>query len=299
LTAAGFTSTITAFTPQGNSMYHGLATQVTRRYSNGFQFVAAYTWSKNIDDSTASLFSTILSPRRPQDFFNISAERAASALDRRHRFTLGWVYDAPWFKTSDSWMAKNLIGNWMFSGAYTAETGAWMTARSGVDSNGNGDNAGDRSIVNLSGTEGVGSSVTPLCRAGGSSCNTAVAADRARIVGYLVNNPQARYIQAQEGTYPNAGRNTIRLPGINNFDASLAKRFNFTERVAFEFRAEAYNLFNNSQYVAGFPSAANLRSRTASSIDALTQVANPVFNRPDLAFQSNARFLQLAGRVTF
>lgn len=298
LTTAGFTSTITAFTPQGNSMYHGLATQVTRRYSNGFQFVAAYTWSKNIDDSTASLFSTILSPRRPQDFFDISNERAASALDRRHRFTFGWVYDAPWFKASDSWLAKNLIGNWLFSGAYTAETGAWMTARSGVDSNGNGDNAGDRALVNLNGTDGVGSSVTPLCR-GGGSCSTAVAADRARIVGYLVNNPSAKYIQAQEGVYPTAGRNTIRLPGINNWDASVGKRFNFTERVAFEFRAEAYNVFNNSQYVAGFPSAANLRSRTTSSVDALTQVANPVFNRPDLAFQSNARFMQLVGRVTW
>ena len=69
--------------------------------------------------------------------------------------------------------------------------------------------------------------------------------------------------------------------------------------MAFEFRAEAYNVFNNSQYTAGYPGAANLRSRTTSSVDALTQVANPVFNRPDLAFQSNARFLQLAGRVTF
>jgi hypothetical protein len=137
-----------------------------------------------------------------------------------------------------------------------------------------------------------------LCRSGAPACNTA-AANRQYVVGYLVDNPSARYIQAGEGVFPNGGRNTLRLPGINNFDASLGKRFNITERKAFEFRAEAYNVFNNSQFVAGYPSVANLRSRTTASVDALTQVQNPVFNRPDLAFQSNARTMQLVGRFTF
>lgn len=298
LTAAGFASTITAFTPQGNSMYHGLATQVTRRYSNGLQFTGAYTWSKNIDDSTASLFSTLLTPRRPQDFFNITAERANSALDRRHRLTFGWLYETPWFKDGQNWMMKNVVGNWIFSGTYIAETGAWMTPRSGVDSNLNGDNAGDRTIINPDGVEGVGSSVTPLCRSGAPACSTA-AANRPFVVGYLVNNPNARYIQAGEGVYPNGGRNTLRLPGINNFNLALGKRVNISERMTFEFRAEAYNALNNSQYVAGYPSDARSRSRTAAAQNGLTLADNPVFNRPDLAFQSNARIMQLVGRFTF
>ena len=297
LTAAGFASTITAFTPQGNSVYHGLAVQVSRRYSNGLQFTGAYTWSKNIDDSTATLASTLLTPRRPQDFFDVRSERASSALDRRHRLSFGWVYDTPWFRDGN-WLQKNIIGNWIFSGTYIAETGAWMTPRSGVDSNLNGDNAGDRSLLNPNGTDGVGSSVTALCRSSAPACNTA-AANRQFVVGYLVNNPNARYIYAGEGVFPNGGRNTLRLPGINNFNLALGKRINITERTAIEFRGEAYNALNNSQYVAGYPSDARLRSRTTSSVNALTLVNQDVFNRPDLAFQSNARIMQLVARITF
>jgi hypothetical protein len=297
LIPAGFTTTITSFTPQGNSWYHGLATQLTRRFANGLQFTGAYTWSHNIDDSTATLASTLLTPRRPQDFFDIRSEKADSALDRRHRFSIGWVYEMPWYRTDSNWLLKNVIGNWTFSGTYIAETGAWMTPQSGVDSNLNGDAAGDRSIINPNGTDGVGSPVTPLCRTGTATCSTA--AGRAGVVGYLVTNPNAKYIQAGEGVFPNGGRNTLRLPGINNFDLALGKRINITESKSIQFRAEAYNALNNSQYTAGFPSVASLRSRTTGGVAALTLVGNAVFNRPDLAFQSNARQMQFALRFEF
>jgi hypothetical protein len=297
LVAAGFTTTITGFTPQGNSWYHGLATQLTRRFSNGLQFTGAYTWSHNIDDSTATLASTFLTPRRPQDFFNVRAERADSALDRRHRFSFGWVYEMPWYRTDNNWLLKNLIGNWTFSGVYIAETGAWMTPQSGVDSNLNGDAAADRTVINPNGDPNVGSAVTPLCRTGTATCTTA--AGRSGIVGYLVTNPNARYIQAGEGVFPNAGRNTLRLPGINNFDLALGKRINITETRSIQFRAEAYNALNNSQFTPGFPSVANLRSRATAGVSALTLAGNAVFNRPDLAFQSNARTMQLALRFEF
>src|SRR5205085_11809122 len=112
--AAGFTSKITAFMPIGNSSYNGLATQFTRRFSHGMQFVGAYTWSHNIDDSTASHFSTILTPRREMDFGNLRIDRATSALDRRQRLTFSGVWETPWLKASRSWFAKNLIGNWRF-----------------------------------------------------------------------------------------------------------------------------------------------------------------------------------------
>ena len=79
LNTAGFNSTITSFTPRGNSSYHGLASQVTKRYSENFAMTGAYPWSKNIDDSTAALASTVLTPRRPYDFENLRQERANSA----------------------------------------------------------------------------------------------------------------------------------------------------------------------------------------------------------------------------
>lgn len=296
LVAAGFTTSITTFLPVGNSTYHGLATQINRRFSNGLQFIGAYTWSHNIDDSTAALFSTVTSPRRPEDFQNLRRERASSALDRRHRLSISGLYDLPFFKQgTGNWALKNLVGNWVFSGAYIAETGPWATVRSGVDSNLNGDNAGDRTLLNVGGDMSRSSGVTPLCR-GTGACTTA---QTARIVGWLVNDPTAGYWAAGQGVMPTAGRNTLRLPGINNFDLSLAKRFNLGEARSIEFRAESYNAFNHPQFTPGYPSAANLRSRTDGGSTALLLAGNGLFNKPSQAFESNARVVQFVLRVQF
>ena len=140
------------FPYRGNSIYHGLATEVTRRFSRGLLFKGAYTWSHNIDDSTADLFSTLLSPRRPQDFQNLRAERSSSFLDRRHRFTLNWIWDTPWFDGSNNWLLKNIVGNFTFGGTYTAESPQYATVQSGRDANLNGDSAGDRAILNPAGS---------------------------------------------------------------------------------------------------------------------------------------------------
>ena len=153
-------SYLTAFMPIGNSVYHGLATQLTRRFTNGLQFIASYTWSHNIDDSTAEVFSTVTTPRRPQDFQDMRAERGDSALDHRQRATLTVLYDVPYFKNSSSWLLKNVVGNWEIAPIYTFQSGTWATLQSLTDANLNGDNAGDRVVVNPVGTNNVGSGLT-------------------------------------------------------------------------------------------------------------------------------------------
>jgi hypothetical protein len=92
---AGFTSTITAYLPQGYTQYNGLSFQLNRCFNNGLQYQLAYTWSHNIDNSTAEVASTYLTPRRAQDFQNIAGEKTSSVLDHRHRLTVSAVYDAP------------------------------------------------------------------------------------------------------------------------------------------------------------------------------------------------------------
>src|SRR5262249_21391532 len=114
----GFTSNITAYVPRGNSIYHGLATELTRRFSKDLHFRAAYTWSHLMDDSTAEVNSTTLSPRRPQDFNNIRSGWASSALDRRHRVTLSWLYETPWYRNSSNKALKYILGGYEVSGAY-------------------------------------------------------------------------------------------------------------------------------------------------------------------------------------
>jgi hypothetical protein len=281
---AGFGTAVTGFMPWGNSMYHGLALQVTRRFSHGLQFQGAYTWSHNMDDSTATHFSTVLSPRRPQDFRDMRSEWASSALDRRQRFTFNWVWEVPWMAHSSSWMAKNLLGNWRFVGTYTAETGELATPQSGLDSNLNGDTV-DRTIVNPAGQANVGSDVEALSNSAGET------------VAYLALNPNARYIRAGRGALTNAGRNTLQMPGINNFDMSLGKRFNITESKAIEFRADATNVFNHAQYTAGYINSVRLTSQTNTNIFLVPSA--PQFGQWSNNFPSNSRTLQLVARITF
>ena len=189
--AAGFDgNAITAFEPYGQSIYHGLQTQLTRNFNNGLQFQLAYTWSHAEDNSTADVFSTVLTPRRPQDFQCFSCDMSTSALDRRHRFTAQVIYDLPFFKNS-GWFQKNIVGNWEFAPVYTFQSPEYATVQNGVDSNLNGDAAGDRAIFNPAGVPGTGSGVTALTNTAGET------------VAYLANNPNAQYIQAQMGAMGN------------------------------------------------------------------------------------------------
>jgi len=296
---AGFTTPITEYTPQGYSRYHGLALQLNRRFTNGFNMVGSYTWSHLIDNSTAEVFSTVLTPRRPQDFRNIAADQASSALDRRHRFTLSFIYDAPWFRNGN-WFMRNVVGNWEIAPIYTYESPEYFTVQSGIDSNLNGDVWPDRVIVNPSGAAHTGSGVTAVNRAGQT-----VALGNAATVAYIATNPNARYIQAGQGAYANAGRNTEPTRPINNVDITLLKRFSLTERWRIEFAGQAYNLFNHPQYVPGFVNDIQPTQHSAdasvTSFVRLTQanLGAGLWNRPQNVFDSHARSMQLFLKLIF
>ncbi len=124
-------------------------------------FQAAWTWSHLIDNSTADFHSTDISPRRPQDFQDLPAERANSILDHAHRITMAVIYDAPWFAHDNSWIKRNLLGNYEFAPIYTWESGQWGTVQSADDANLNADAAPDRAIYNPAGQKGVGSDIIP------------------------------------------------------------------------------------------------------------------------------------------
>jgi hypothetical protein len=283
---AGFTTTIISFLSNGNSTYHGLSGQLTRRFSGGFQFTSAYTWSHLIDDTTAEVNSTVLSPRRVQDFQNLRADKADSALDRRHRFVSSFIYELPFFRNHENRLARSLLGGINFAGTFTAESGEKATALSGTDSNLNGDAAADRTIRNPNGITGTGSTVTALTNTAGE------------IVGYLANNPNAEYIQAGFGAVANSARNTVQLPGINNVDFSVFKNFGLGgEKRRLQVRADFFNAFNHPQYIPGSPN--DVAPVVTTGFAQLNTVTSPVFNKPDRVFISNARTIQLALRFDF
>lgn len=293
--AAGFNaSTITGYVPWSSSTYHGLATQVNKRMSNGLQFVGAYTYSHLIDDATAEVFSTVLSPRRAQNGLDLRNDFANSILDHRHRLTLALIYDLPYFQHANA-LVKNTLGNWEFAPIYTYQSGQWVDPQSGVDSNKNGDSAGDRTIFNPMGTPGTGSPVNPLTNSSGAvvaycACGPAVAG--------VPTNPNARYIQAQVGALANAGRNTLELPPIDNIDMTAIKRITITERFKIQFQADFFNLFNHPQWVGGRLSDVAPVGYTGSQVNVLLPQSAD-FNQPQTQFLSNARTLQLALKFFF
>jgi hypothetical protein len=248
--------------------------------------VTAYTWSHNIDDSTATHFSTFLTPRREQDFLNLGQDKAASALDRRHRLTFSWTYEPQWYKTASSWAMKNLVGNWRWTGSYTYESPEFVTVQSVQDSNLNGDSAGDRVVVNPAGSANTGSDVTALRNSAG------------QIVAYQATDPTARYIRAGLGVFPNAGRNTLATRPIDNFDMSFAKRFTVREGQTLEFRGDFGNIFNHAQYVPGYINSVRLNSSYTTTRSFLNPASSD-FAKWDEIFNSNARSVQLALRYTF
>ncbi len=281
----GFKSVITSYVPQGNSEYHGLAIDVNKRLSSHLTFQGAYTWSHLMDDSTMELYFTTLTPRRPQDFQNLGPEWASSALDRRHRLTLTWLYQTPWFEKNNNWWLRNVLGNYQMSGVYIAESPEWVTPQSAIDSNMNTDSVGDRVIVNPSGTPGTGSDVKSLKNSAG------------QVVAYVASNPNAEFIRAAAGAFATSGRNILPTSPINNFDLNVAKNFAAGERFHVELRADFFNALNHPQYTPGRLDNVVFSSHIGET-NYLTP-GNALFGKWDQVFPSNARIIQLAAKFTF
>ena len=297
----GFTGKITSYQPFSGSNYNALVANVTRRFIQGLQANLSYTYSKTMDDATAEVFATTLTPRRPQDSQNVAADYSRSALDRTHRISLEAVYDVQAYKHSSSFLLKNVVGNWTISPIYTYESPEYVTVLSGVNSNLNGDSAAyiDRTIVNPNGNRNISSLVTPrfasnlagLCGAGVTQCD-------ANLVGYVATTPNAYYIQAGSGTLPNATRNSMPTRPINNFDLAAYKRLTFHERYSFEFGAQAYNVLNHAQYTPGTVNNINQTSNITTYINFQT-VGNGFFGQPGKVFLNNGRTMQLSGKLFF
>jgi hypothetical protein len=288
LLPSGFPLPITEYAPLGNSKYHGLAVDLNKRFANHFLLKGGYTWSHLMDDSTAEVNSTTLSPRRPEDFGNIRKEWASSALDRRQRATLGWDYEAPWFANSSNIFVKKIVGNWQFGGAWLYETPEYATPQSGMDANLNFDAATDRVVVNLNGSKSISSDVTALT----STRNGVV-----QTVAYLINNPNAYYVRARPGVYTSSGRNILQMRPVDNFDMSIAKVVPFKEHYKVQLRLDMYNAFNHPQYIPGRPNRVSSSSH-AGETNYLTP-GNPVFGLWDQVYSSNPRQLQLTAKINF
>lgn len=230
---------ITMTSPAGFSSYHSLQLTAEKRFSRGLQFLAGYTWAKSLDSASSwgGFGSENFLPQNPRRW---DLEKARSAHDLRHRFTLSYLYKMP-FRFQNR-LLNYTLGGWENSGIVSLQTGFPFTVMVGGD------------IPNI----------------GASGSNT-----RANVVGdWRVNNPnidawfnRAAFAQPAAFTFGDTGRNILNGPGNRSFDMTLNKAIRFTEQQTLQLRIEFFNTFNHPNY--GLPNAVvgNVAMGTIRSAD--------------------------------
>jgi hypothetical protein len=136
---------ILLFESSGSSIYHGMAVQLNKRFPHDFQFLAAYTWSKALDDISN------VTPLNPgpgdsqllSDSFDSRQNRGPSPSDRRHRFVLSGVWNLH-YADGLSQPAKATLSGWEFSGILTVQSGLSYSGMVNFDLNNDGNAATDR-----------------------------------------------------------------------------------------------------------------------------------------------------------
>ncbi|MEQ1887223.1 MAG: carboxypeptidase regulatory-like domain-containing protein, partial [Bryobacteraceae bacterium] len=231
---------------QGNSSYNGLQIDVVRRFTHGLQFRGNYTWSKNLDmNSGLTGAQSNNQAQMVMDRGNTRRDWGPSALNVTHQSSISARYELPFGKGkmllgNVTGIAGKLISGWQLSGIATMLSGFPFTPQIGANRSGNGDTRNpDRPNVNPAFTGPV------------------VTGDPGKWY-----NPAAFSLPAF-GTWGNLGRGVYNGPGLTNLDISLSKNTAITERVGLQFRAEAFNVLNHTNY--GTPNAIVFSGASVSS----------------------------------
>jgi hypothetical protein len=211
----------------GWATYHALTLSAKRRLAKGLMFDANWTWSHSIDDASDPGV-TLNETNLPQNVYDLSAEKASSSFDHRHRVVVSFIYHLPLAKDPPIW-TQRVFGNWQAGGSFTAQSGAPFTVNISSDQANLGTGPAQR--PNISGDPNAGPK-TPK-----------------QWLNTTVFSLPALY------TFGNSPRNGVIGPGLEEFDLSLQKDIQLTESVKFRFRAEAYNVFNHPNF--------NIPNRTA------------------------------------
>jgi hypothetical protein len=207
---------------RSKSNYHSLQARLQQRLRNGVSLLAAYTWSKSIDDAS-NFFPSAGDPSFPQDSYNTAAERARSGFDLPHRLSVAYSYDLPIARGNPWW------GGWQTFGILTFQTGRPFTVA--LQSEFDNSNTG-RSIL------GFGAN------------------DRPNVLrDPKLDDPKperwfdtSAFAVPPFGSFGNSGRNILEGPGLATVNMSLLKDTRLTERWTAQFRAEAFNLFNRANF---------------------------------------------------
>jgi hypothetical protein len=249
----------------GNSFYNSLTVKAQKRLSKGFSLLAAYTFSKLLDNITGN--GNFFAPDNTSnviDAYNRSRDYSLSSVDTPHRFTLSGTYELPFGRgrmllAGASGVVDRIIGGWQLNAIVTYQSGFPLSITQQVN-NTNAFSLGQR----------------PNIVAGVDPATPGSIGERIDS-GYL--NPAA-FTTAAPNTFGNAPRTIgVRSPSTRLFDLSMIKNTRIFEGFNAQFRIEAVNGFNTPIFRA--PN---------------TQVGNSNFGR--ISSQANfARIVQLSVRL--
>lgn len=251
------TLTLTAFNPNfsdlrlitndATSDYHALQAQFQRRLSRGLQALVSYTWAKAIDVVSSDVVSNLLL-RGPSDF------------DIRHNLTGAVTYDIPAPKHNG--LPAAILRQWSIDTRFNAQSALPLNVVSGII---------------LDPSDG-----TQIARRANLIDGVPVYLDDPTVPGGRVINRAAFSIPLpnQQG---NLGRNIIRALPAWQIDMALRRQFNLTEKLNFQFRAEAFNVFNhpnfgtinNSLTSTTFGQATNMLGTQLTGLNPLYQIGGP------------------------
>jgi hypothetical protein len=237
-------SDVTYATSRGSANYYALQVTLDKRISHGVNFLMGYAWAHSIDNVPLE-FGGGATGSTPQDPRFLSAERSNSVIDQRQRLTLSYLWMLP-FGKGRKFMTQGgplewVLGGWQTNGIFFTQTGLYFSPVLAVSTTNTGTGSRPNKVGDV------------------------------RYPKTLTNwfSPSAFSTPAQY-TYGNAGRNSLIGPGRTNFDMSLLKTFPIHEQMLFQFRFEAFNIFNHPQF--GYPNA-NIGTTQAGQITSIVGTA--------------------------
>jgi hypothetical protein len=213
-----------------SSRYNSLQTTLNRRFSNGLQFGVAYTYSKSMDDGSNQRDVV-------PDTYDTSMMWGPSEFDARHIFVANYLYNLPFFNTQHGIVGK-VLGGWQISGITQFQTGNPCSVAAAVDYAGVGLDSNFGCGVN--GQFWVMNGKPRLIKTFGPSGQW-----------FSTTNPDGSpiFVKPTAGTFNTQRvRDVIYQPGFQNWNMGLFKAIPVNERVRFQFRAEAFNVFNHPNW---------------------------------------------------
>ncbi len=228
----------------GSSIYHGFSANLRKRFTSHYEFLASYTWSHSIDDST-DLQSTLT----PQDSYFPENDRSTSLFDQRHRLVFSGVYQTG--KLSGSGFASKVFSDWTFAPLLEVASGRPFNILTGGDDN--------FQLSSLTGRPNT--SVDPACGTVYKSKFSPSGTFQEPCINGFVAAGIAPTLLQLDG---NLGRNTGVQPWTVFDDMRISKRIYFGERFNLELIADMFNIANKMNVSAVSPLFTNAGQATAA-----------------------------------